>query len=400
MARLLITALLCVLLASCQAPQALPASAIVSPIAPPTATLPTLPPTPTTTLTPTPTPTPDPLAGWTLTEKIGQLLIVAPEAITDDPTAVTSHAKQAYAAVPVGGFILFQSNMTSQAQVKQLTKDLRHLSTQKLWIATDLEGGGVNRFGTMAFTDVPWAAQMAKAGTPDDVRATYAEMGRQLREDWDMDVNFAPVADVFSNPNNTVIGRRAFGTTGEQAAPYVAAAVAGLHDAAVLCAIKHFPGHGDTAQDSHAGAATTDKTLAEMEAMEFLPFVAGIDASADMVMVAHVLTPNVTTDGLPATLSREMITGVLREKLGYNGVVITDAMNMKAITSFYTADEAAVMALEAGVDIVLMPDNCITAMAGIQAAVAEGRLTEARIDESVRRVLALKEGRSLSATIN
>lgn len=161
-------------------------------------------------------------------------------------------------------------------------------------------------------------------------------MGQELHS-LGFNLDFAPIADVNSNPQNPVIGERAFSSDAAVASQMVAAAVQGFTDGGVLCCLKHFPGHGDTATDSHQGYAQTDKTLEQMEQLEFLPFVSGIDAGAPMVMVGHITAPNVTTDGLPASLSYELITGILREQLGFQGVVTTDALNMGAITESYTA---------------------------------------------------------------
>lgn len=208
-------------------------------------------------------------------------------------------------------------------------------------------------------------------------------------------LDYAPVADVFSNPANTVIGDRAFSTDAEEAADLVANCVKGFRDAGMLCTIKHFPGHGNTATDSHYGTASTDKTLDELRMEEFIPFEAGIAAGADLVMVGHITTPNATTDGLPASLSEEMVTDVLRGELGFDGLIVTDALDMLAITDSFSPAEAAVKALEAGNDLLLRPENLTEAVQGIQQAVEDGTLTEQRIDKSVRRILNSKMAHSI-----
>jgi beta-N-acetylhexosaminidase len=192
-----------------------------------------------------------------------------------------------------------------------------------------------------------------------------------------------------------VIGTRAFSADAETAAQLVAACVSGFADSGTLCTLKHFPGHGDTATDSHLGAATTDKTLEQLQACEYLPFQAGIDAGADLVMVGHISAPEVTGDDTPASLSYELVTGQLRQALGFDGLVVTDSLSMGAITQNYAADEAAVLALQAGVDLLLMPEDLNLAMNGVLDAVADGRLSQERIDESVTRILTVKLERGI-----
>jgi beta-N-acetylhexosaminidase len=170
----------------------------------------------------------------------------------------------------------------------------------------------------------------------------------------------------------------------------VEAAVQGFKKSSVLCTLKHFPGHGDTSGDSHTGAVYTYKTLDELRAEELLPFQAGIDAGADLVMVGHICTPSITDSSTPATLSSIIVTDILRDELGFQGVVITDAMNMSAITNFYNSGEAAVKAVQAGVDVILMPANLNDSIQALTNAVENGTITEKRIDESVMRILSVK----------
>jgi len=356
-----------------------------SPTTPPTTAPPTAPPTP------APTPTPDPLAGWTLEEKVAQLFIVTVEDVTGQRLSVpdTDEVRARYQAIPVGGFTFVKENIADKKQTRALISGLRTLSDVPVWIGVDMEGGKVDRFPTGTFPYMTSALTMARDNTPDEVRAIYKRMGSEIKA-WGFDVDFAPVADVFSNPKNKVIGDRAFGTTAEAAAPYVAAAAKGLLDAGVVPVLKHFPGHGDTTGDTHKDRVRVTKTLAEMEAFEFLPFEAGLDAGANAVMVAHVVCPGITGDGLPASLSRDIITGVLREKLGFHGVVITDALDMEAITKYYAPDKAAVLAVQAGADVLLMPADYEKAYKGLLAAVRDGRISEKRIDESVIRILKAK----------
>lgn len=260
-------------------------------------------------------------------------------------------------------------------------------------VAVDEEGGAVARLANHEAFSLPKytsARDIGKTGDPEQARQMGRTIGGYLRF-YGFNLDFAPVADVDSNPANPVIGRRAYSTDAQQTAQMVAAAVEGFHEAGMLCTVKHFPGHGDTGQDSHYGTATSYKTWEEMKAMEMLPFEAGIAAGADVVMTAHITTPNATTDGLPASLSYTMITERLRGELGFQGVIVTDALEMNAIKKHFTPAESAVAALRAGVDVLLMPSDLRAAFDGVVQAVEDGTLSEERLNESVRRILTLKQ---------
>lgn len=203
-------------------------------------------------------------------------------------------------------------------------------------------------------------------------------------------LNFAPVADVVTE-GNTTVGDRSFGSDVNLVSPMVAAAVTGLQDGGVSACLKHFPGLGNTSEDTHDGMAVSEKTLEQFQAEDFPAFQAGIDAGAEMVMVSHLSVPNVTGDNTPCSLSSQVITDILRGQLGYQGIVVTDAMSMTAITDYYTDEEAAVKALQAGADMILMPENYQAAYQGVLDAVNNGTLTEERIDESLRRVYRVKK---------
>ena len=175
----------------------------------------------------------------------------------------------------------------------------------------------------------------------------------------------------------------------------VAACVEGFGDSGTLCVLKHFPGHGDTATDSHYGAALSHKTLEELEQCEFIPFRAGMEAGAEVVMVGHIALPAVTGEDTPACLSREIATGLLREQLGFEGLAVTDSLSMQAITDAYTPAETAVLEVQAGMDLLLMPEDLEGAVEGILDAVESGQLSQARIDESVMRILSVKLDRGI-----
>lgn len=348
------------------------------------------------------------LAEMTLREKVGQLFLVRPDALDpalsqqtiDDADAPgVTEVSEAMAAFleeyPVGGVVLFGKNITDEGQLRGLIAGLQQSSPVPLLIGIDEEGGVVARLANSPGFDLPRyesAAAVGAQGT-DAVRAMSAEIGTYLAG-YGINLDFAPVADVNTNPDNPVIGTRAFSSDPQEAADCVTAAVEGFSQAGVLCCLKHFPGHGDTAGDSHDGTVYTEKTMEELRACEFLPFEAGIRAGTPLVMVGHIAATNAVEGeecNLPATFSRALITDVLRDELGFAGVVVTDSLAMGAITETYTPGEAAVLALQVGADLLLMPAGLAQAYDGVLAAVEDGCLTEERIDESVARILALKQ---------
>ena len=343
------------------------------------------------------------LSSMTLREKVGQLFCVRPESL--DPVfqnssegmmayqmqAVNEETKAFAAQYPVGGVTLFSHNIDNPAQLKAFTQALHALPGTPL-VSVDEEGGRVARVGGNFNFDVPRIPAMGKVGATGDPAQAYEAgkaIGHYLKE-YGFDIDFAPVADVNTNPQNIVIGDRAFSNNPKAAAPMVVNFMEGLHKVGINACIKHFPGHGDTVGDSHKEYVQTDKTWEELLNCEMITFKAAIKAGAPMIMSAHVALPNVTGDNLPGTLSHYILTDKLRKELGFQGVIITDAMGMKAVSDRYSSGESAVMTLQAGADIVLMPEDLPEAFEAVVAAVEDGTLPEARIDESVRRVLALK----------
>lgn len=342
------------------------------------------------------------IEGLTLEEKVGQLFVVTPEYLTayGAPKGAVTHLsgqyKSLYAAHPVGGVCLFAENIKDPEQLEELCDDLHELDLPPL-ICIDEEGGRVARIAHNSAFDVvrfKSMADVAKSGSLGDAFKAGKQIGDYL-EEFGIDVDFAPVADVNTNPQNKVIGDRAFTPDPETAAPMIVAFLEGLERKDITGCIKHFPGHGDTYADSHVGYATTNKSLAELEQCEFITFREAIDADVPMVMMAHISAPNVLGDMTPSSLSPLMVNDLLRNELGFEGVIITDAMAMGAIAKHYKSDEAAVLALEAGVDMLLMPENFAAAYEGVLAAVRSGRLSEERIESSLRRILALKTNHGL-----
>lgn len=349
------------------------------------------------------------LEGMTLREKIGQLFFVRPEALCPGLTpaevndtklhgalALSPAMVETLAEYPVGGIIFFGKNVESAEQVRAFIRSLAQADSLPLFFGIDEEGGRVARLANSGLIDLPRvpAAAVIGEGEPEGAYQAGVTLGTYLA-DLGFNLDFAPVADVKSNPENTVIGDRSFGSDPQRVARMVAAEVKGLEAAGVISCLKHFPGHGDTAGDTHLGFVALNKSWAELEKTELVPFQAGQKAGAEMVMAAHIALPQATGSLAPASLSREIIQGKLRGDLGFAGVVITDSLSMRAITDNYSAGEAALLALEAGADILLMPENLDQAFSRLVRAVEEGTLSQERLDESVLRILRLKEKRGL-----
>lgn len=331
----------------------------------------------------------------TLEEKVYQMFMVTPESLTGkSPVTVAGEVtREALARYPVGGVIYFGQNLVEKTQVYDMIENTQSYTTVPLLIGVDEEGGRVSRLSGIGVTTR--FAPMADYG--GDAAAVY-DVGRTLGTELaaaGFNLDFAPVADVITNPNNTEIGDRSFSTDPNVAAEMVETMVNGLHDGGTGACLKHFPGHGSTEADSHLGSSVTQRTVEELRQTEFLPFRAGIDAGADMVMISHMSAPNITGDNTPCDLSKTVVTDLLRGELGFTGVVITDSHEMGAITQYYTSGEAAVLAVQAGCDIVLMPNDLEAAAQALLDAVASGELSEARIDESVLRILRMKYRRGI-----
>lgn len=352
--------------------------------------------TPAPTPTPEPTPTPDPvltraeelLAGMSLREKLCQLMIVRPEVLTGESpvTAAGETTRLALEQYPVGGLIYSVDNLVTQEQTREMIENTQSYSKIPLIISADEEGGNVDRLMYKLGTTFIHSMYSYKDMGEDTAYQNALTIGTDMVSCL-FNTDFAPVADVWTNPANTVIGDRAYSDEFGQASELVAAAVRGFTESGVICCVKHFPGHGDTSTDTHEGAAVVDKSLEELRGGEFLPFEAGIEAGVDMVMVGHITVTAV--DDEPATISHEVITGLLREELGWDGVVVTDSLDMGALAG-YEIGEVCVKYLEAGGDIMLGIPDLAAALTALETAVTEGRLTEQRIDESALRVLMLK----------
>ena len=342
------------------------------------------------------------LSSMTIEEKVGQLFLA-------DLVAVYSHkaspnyllAEELVRKYHVGGFVLAGGTVTD---IAVMTNSLQRQSTIPLLINADLEGGlwfnhpyrwvrgrgpELPRYVAGGGTAFP---SLMAIGATGDVRLAY-EFGRiTAREARAVGIHWtnSPVADVNNNPKNPIINTRSFGEDPTGVARMVEAYVRGLQDGRVMATLKHFPGHGDTDEDTHMKLPALAFSRARLDSVELVPFKAGIGAGALAVMTAHIELSAIDSVDRPATLSPVIITGLLRQRLGFQGIVITDGMTMQGVTDHYAPDEAAVLAIEAGVDVILVPADFAQAHNGVLTAVKSGRLSEARIDQSVRRVLAAK----------
>ena len=344
------------------------------------------------------------LASMTLRQKVGQLFVIRPDQLDmkltfdeiQDPDAqgvkeLTEGMKDVLKRYPAGGFALFGKNIASPGQLKRFTKELAEACFIAPLMAVDEEGGRVARIANSKGFDVPRFESMqalGESGSAGKVREAASAIGAYIRE-YGFNMDLAPVCDVNTNPENIVIGNRAFGSDPSMVSEMAGAYLDGLHEQGIAGSLKHFPGHGDTANDTHTGLVAIGKTWDALLHAELIPFIGNFD-KADSVMVSHITLRKVTKDGLPASLSEELVTGRLRNELGYGGAVITDALSMGAIRAEHGSAEAAVLALKAGCDILLMPWDYTDAFDGVLQAVYDGSISRARLDESVMRILKLK----------
>ncbi|MDA1359208.1 glycoside hydrolase family 3 C-terminal domain-containing protein [Glycomyces luteolus] len=346
------------------------------------------------------------LASMSLQDKVGQLFMVyvhGETADTDQADAVDSNREHlgsdngaAFVAdFKPGGIIYFDwaNGLSDPDQVAALSSGLQEASEIPLLIATDQEYGTVVRIGEPA-TQFPGAMPLGATRDVEAARRAAEAAAVELRA-MGLNQNFAPDADVNVDPANPVIGVRSFSSDPELVGRFTAAQVGGYQSGGVAVSAKHFPGHGDTGTDSHVGLPVITHTAEEWERIDAPPFTAAIAAGTDMVMSGHLQFPALDDSLKPATLSAPILTGLLRERLGFDGVIVTDSLEMEGVRTEYGDERVPVMALQAGVDLLLMPPNFQLAYEAVLHAVELGELTEERIDASVRRLLALKAARGI-----
>ena len=333
-----------------------------------------------------------------LEDKVAGLFIVTPESITGVSAAVqagegTQNALSQYA---VGGIVYFSKNIQSAEQLSEMIDNTKLYSKYPLFIAVDEEGGKVSRIADAELADrVDSAKTIGETGDAANAYQAGVTIGTYLAE-LGFNLNFAPVADL-SNVENSIMAQRAYGSDAASVSPFVTSMMQGLTEQGVTACLKHFPGIGSSTQDTHDGLASTDRSLEEFRANEFVVFQAGIDAGANMIMVGHMSAPALAGDNTPSSLSKAVVTDILRDEMNYKGVIISDALNMSAISEYYSSEQAAVMALKAGCDMILMPENFQEAYEGVIQAVADGTISEERINDSLRRIYRIKYANKITA---
>ena len=321
----------------------------------------------------------------TLDEKIGQMMIIFYRNGNMDSTL-----KSSLDTVKPGGFILFNENITTYENTLKLVKDIKATSKIPMFISIDQEGGSVQRLSMLSeASKIPYMYYVGKMNDEKLSEEVGKVVGEELRV-IGVNMDFAPVLDIYENKENTVIGKRSFGESKEVVSKQALAFSKGLESTGVIPVYKHFPGHGNTKEDSHYELPVVSKTKEELLNDDLVPFKEAIKNDAKVIMIGHLAVPEITHDNTPASLSRELITDLLKNELGYNGIVITDALNMGALTKNYNQDEIYVKAINAGVDILLMPPGSVKALESIKKSVNDGLISEDTINKSVKKILKLK----------
>lgn len=339
------------------------------------------------------------LSNMSLSDMVYQMMFVTPESITGMGTVVQAgdKTKEAVKKYPVGGLIYFTNNFENRKQTIDMIKKTQEYSAVPLFIGVDEEGGIVSRLGKKTEMGTTKHPPMQTIGETGDPQKAY-EVGKTLAEELKelgFNVDFAPDADVLVNSDNTEIGTRSFGSNPELVATMVQSLVKGLEENGISSTLKHFPGHGSTYVNSHTGYSESKRTIDELRECELIPFISGIEAGADFIMISHMTPVNITEEKVPCSISKEIITDILIDELGYNGIIITDSLSMGAVTEEYTAGDAAVRAVKAGVDMILMTPDVKKAHDAIVKAVNDGDISEERIKTSVRKILNLKYEKGL-----
>jgi beta-N-acetylhexosaminidase len=329
------------------------------------------------------------LQEMTLEEKIGQMVVIGFEG-----PRIDDHVESMIREHQIGGLVLFERNIEDENQLASLIADLKAVNKDNrlpLFIAVDEEGGRISRLpqGSPRF---PSNKALGEQGDPDYSFTIGQEIGAALAA-FGFNMNFAPVLDIFSNPQNEVIGDRSFGDNPEIVSKLGIAVMKGLQSQNIISVVKHFPGHGDTRMDSHIDLPVVEYNRKRLDDFEFVPFKEAIDSGVEAIMTAHIMYPELDP-GKPVTMSRKILTGILRHDLGFRGLIITDDLEMGAITKNYALEEVALEAVLAGADILLIchsSEHQEQVLSNLKAAVQNGELTMERIDESVGRIIRLKQ---------
>lgn len=340
------------------------------------------------------------VTGMSIEQKVAQMFVITPDALTGTTgaTVVGNTTKQAYAEHPVGGLIYEKNNFKTKEQTKAMLEAMKTLSVETIalpiFLGVEEEGGKASVIASKSPLDVDNIDDMSAIGATGDAAKAYeasATIGSYLSE-LGFNLNLAPVGDVLTNESNTALADRSFGKDSSVVADMTVSALQGLKEKGIYGVVKHFPGQGATIGDARKGAVSTEKTLEELMACELVPFEKAIASGAEFIMAGHISVPGITGNTVPTSLSEYMITQVLRTEMGYKGIIITDAMNVKAITESYDSGEAAIAAINAGVDMILMPADFEAAYDAVLGAVKNGTIPEERINSSMVRIVKAKLG--------
>ena len=326
------------------------------------------------------------LTNMSLKEKIGQMIMIDYR----DTLEMNVELDDILNKYSPGGFILFKSNIQNYNQTKKLLSDIKQSSDIPVMVSADQEGGRVQRLDErVGFDTIPPMGEIGKTMNEEEVFNLGKKMGEELKN-IGVDMDMAPVLDVFSNPENRVIADRAFGTNSDIVKRLAMALSKGLQEEKIIPVGKHFPGHGDTIKDSHVDLPIITKDLEELKRLELVPFVEAIDKKIPGLMIGHLAVPKITGDNNPASLSKVMINDLLRKDLGYEGLVMPDSLKMKALSNHFTNKEIYLRCIGSGNDIMLMPQNINEAFNTIYDAVNDGVIKEEQINNSVYRILSTK----------
>lgn len=326
-----------------------------------------------------------------LEDKVAGLFFVTPEAITGVDVAVKAGdgTKEALMRYAVGGIIYSKQNIRDAGQFREMLDNTDLYSKYPIFLGVEEEGGSISPLAAAGLIDKQSsAAEIGAGGDVGIARQAGSSMGQGLAS-YGVNVNFAPVGDL-ANVDKSVMEARAYGSEAESVSAYVVNMMEGLQEQGVTACIKHFPCGGGTAADTHEGLAVSDRSAEELRSQELAVFQSSIDSGAQMIMVGHEAVPSLTGDNTPASLSSAVVTDILRSEMGYRGVVITDVMDAKAISEYYSSGQAAVLALKAGCDMILTPENFEEAYEAVLAAVQDGTIAEERINDALRRIYRIK----------
>ena len=333
------------------------------------------------------------LANMSLSEKIGQMIMIDYRNVHE----MTSELENILTTYNPGGFILFKGNVPTHdekqknyIQTQKFLSDIKNATDIKGMIAVDQEGGRVQRLDErVGFDNYPPMSEIGATKNPQLAFDLGVTMGRELKK-IGVDMDMAPILDIFSNPKNTAIGDRAFGTTSDVVKQMAFSYADGLKKENIIPVGKHFPGHGGTLKDSHIDLPFIDKTKEELKALELLPFIEAVHQKLPGLMIGHIAVPKIDENNIPASISKVMISDLLNQELGYEGLIMPDSLKMKALTKYFTNEDVYLRCVNAGNDFILMPQDIKEAYEVIYRKVNEGEISEERIDSSVYKILSTK----------